>query len=282
MPFKTLALDSRLPPASRVLISGPPNSFKTTSIVETWPRPNHLVSYPGEKGYETIPVGEEGLFPYIWQVEDVSKVNAASVLREVEQATADIISGKYGDVTTFAGEGLHKLYGWHYTAALDDLLAGDSKGVGEEALRGPAYGRAHASFMAYITKVLQSTVPYVVMTLWEGTTKDDPENRSKNAPSHIFPDLPGQLAKRIVGEFGVVLYSQVSLPGLDGRVKGQWQLRPEGKVWGVGVKAAPEIAKNLPGKMIQDFRLLKMLLAGASQAEAVEWYKNLQSQSKGG
>ncbi|MEK6879083.1 MAG: hypothetical protein AABY22_05715, partial [Nanoarchaeota archaeon] len=55
--------------ARRVLIVGAPGSMKTTSLL-TWPKPLHILSYPGEKGWETIPTNLEGVKAYVWDVDD--------------------------------------------------------------------------------------------------------------------------------------------------------------------------------------------------------------------
>ncbi len=237
----------------RVLISGPPNTLKTTATF-TWPAHRQHVSYPGEKGYETIPRTSPDMTPWIWEFEDPSKLSPHSVVSEVEKLTTEILSGMHGECTTYVGDGLHKLYTWYFERRWLDL------GQTEETM-GRAYGGAHRDFSAYLNKVLQSPVPYVVCTVWEGRTRDDPDNRSKQAPSHIFPDLPGEMAKRIVGEFSVVLYSECDTPDPKGVIKARWQIRPAGKVWGVGVKLPPEMAARLPNKLEPpDFRKLEPLL----------------------
>ena len=251
--------------ARRVGISGPPNSFKTTSLL-TWPRPIHIISYPGEKGWETIPVGIEGVHSYVWEIEDPSKVTSASVVAEVEKLTLEILVGKRGPITTFAGDGIHKLYDWYYKRArveLEDVpnMTDDQKDI--RAYGNPQSG-AFKGFLDYLHKVLGSTVPYVAMTMWEDPEKDDPADKSRTAPMHVFPALPGKIAKRIVGEFSVMVYAEVTSPVADlkGDVKGTWQIRPGGKVWGVGVKAPLEIAKALPKNIPQDFPTLERLLRG--------------------
>lgn len=287
MAFKRLTSSDKLPPARRALISGAPNTLKTTAML-SWPKPIHIVSYPGEKGFETIPTGIDGIYPYVWEIDDIASVSPGSVVREVETLTMEILSGKYGEVKTFAGDGIHKLYGWHWSANLAELVNSASQrrdwDGDDEKLRGPAYGITHGgadggTFGKYITKTLSTSTPYIVMSLWEGATKDNPDDTSKRASTHIFPDLPGQAAKRIVGEFGVVVYSTVSLPDPQGKVTGSWQLRPEGKVWGVGAKVPPEIGRTLPVRVPQDFTVLEQLLSGASLEEVK---KNYAERLKGG
>ena len=272
MPFHTLT--DHCPPGSRVMLWGRPNTFKTTAIVETWPRPIHFISLPGEKGYETIPQ-VEGITSHVWAVQDLALVSPASVLREMEEITAQVLGRQHGPVTTLAVEGLHKVYDYAYDAALNDLLAGDKKDQGAEVFRGPAYGIAHKTVMRYLNKVSAANVEYLVVTCWEGDKKDDPKNRQANAPTHKAPQLPGQLADAITGEFGVSVRSTIKRKSPT-ELAGQWQLLPDGQVHGCAVKVPLEIAKGLPRTMPQDFRLLQLLLQGVPQAEAAErWLASL-------
>lgn len=274
MPFIELDKDAWKAQASRTLIVGPPNTFKTSSIA-TWDRPIHWISYPGEKGASSIPAHEEGIKAYVWQEEDYKQFSPVQVVKAVEDLTIEILTGARGECTTFAGDGLHKLYEQYFQQELANLKlvfsnSSDPKFQGmtdaelEEALSGKAYGNAHREFIHYLNKVSVSKVKNVVMTIWDGEEKDDASKRS--GPSHIFPDLPGRMAKRIMGEFSVVLFSEVSLPDPQGKRTGTWQLRPGGKIWGAGVKVPPDIAKRLPEKVPQDWQKLRPLLLGEVQS----------------
>jgi hypothetical protein len=254
--FKKLA-DTPPRYGRRVLISGPPNTLKTTATM-TWPAHRQHVSYPGEKGFETIPRNDPSVTPWVWETED--KLTPHSVVQQIETLTTEILAGKHGECQTFVGDGIHKLYGWYFERAWMDL------GQTEETV-GRAYGAAHKAFSAYLNRVLQNPVPYVVMTVWEGRTKDDPDNKSKQAPTHIFPDLPGEMAKRIVGEFSVVLYAECDPPDPQSRIKARWQVRPAGKVWGVGAKLPPDMAAKLPSRIEPpDFKVLAPYLTPPSDA----------------
>lgn len=245
----------------RLLISGPPNSLKTTATM-TWPAPRHHISYPGEKGSDTLGHNTQEQTVWVWEHADPASISPHAVVREVERLTTEILAGKHGPCETFVGDGLHKLYGWYLARAWVDL------GVdGDDTKGGQAYGRAHKDFSKYLDKVLQSHVPYVCMTVWEGRTKDDPEDRSKRPQTHIFPDLPGEMAKRVVGEFSVVLYAECDPPDPQGRTRARWQVRPAGKVWGVGAKLPPDLAAKLPNKIEPpDFRKLEPFLRPSAPA----------------
>lgn len=259
-----------LPPASRTLISGAPLTLKTTSSL-TWPGGPDSdirgpgvgmihVSLPGEKGWETVPLkqtvpevtSEGGLYQLLWEEEDVTKTSPHAIIREVETGIATAVGKALvawkGHPWTLVLEGLHKMYGWHYHARYADLEGTDAfqKNPDPDKISGRAYGLAHDSYQGWVHKVCSWPIPYILGTIWEGKTKDDPSNLDKRAPTHIFPDLPGEMAKRIVGEFTVVLYSEVSLPDPRGRQRGKWTVKPTGKIWGVGVHLPREIATTIP------------------------------------
>jgi hypothetical protein len=254
MPFVVLNADSWKKGLSRALIVGPPNSRKTTSLL-TWPGPQGIVSYPGEKGYASIPVGRDGLTAYVWEDDVVTKTSPTALVKEIETCTFDLLARKTEPLTTFCGDGLHKLYGAYINEASNGAYA-----AGDD-FEAKLYSRAHESFLHYLNRVMHSKVPYVVFTCWDGKEADNPEAGSKS-PTHIYPDLPGKMAKRIMGEFSVVLYASVSPPIPGQPQKATWQLQPGGKVWGAGVKLPPDIAAKLPKEVAQDWSALEpMLLA---------------------
>ena len=49
--------------------------------------------------------------------------------------------------------------------------------------------------------------------MWEADRKDDPKDRTRNAPTHPGPQLPGQMESAITGEFGVVMMLGGGIPG---------------------------------------------------------------------
>lgn len=270
MAFKTLTTEQRLTPGSRVLLWGRPNTYKTTAIVETAERPIQFISLPGEKGYETIPSVDD-ITSHVWEVSDLTAVSPGSVIKEVEQITAEVISGKHGEYVTVAVEGIHKFYDYCYDDSLNEMLAGDTKNLGPEAFRGPAYGLAHKRVMRYLNKLSASTARNVIVTCWETDRKDDPKSRNRDAPTHKAPALPGQLADAITGEYGASVRSTIKrLP--DGRVEGVWQILPDPSVHGCAVKVPREIALKLPRKMPQHFGMLRNLLAGKTVQEVRELY----------
>ena len=252
MPFTTLeGPTSRI--TARTLLVGAPNAQKSTSML-TWPAPRKIISMPGEKGHEVFRDAADTQ-TFIWQLDDPSQVAAAQVVREIEQLAYEIIAGKHGEVVTLGLDGLHKMFGWYYKKARLDVEGWSSaRNMEEDKKNLIAYNPAYDAFQLFLTRVLHSKVPYIVASVWEGRTKDEPENMKSQ--SHIFPDLPGQMARWIVGEFTCTLYSEVTLPDPKGNIRGQWTTRPLGKIWGVGIKAKPEIAKKLPATLPNNFKAL--------------------------
>lgn len=267
--------------ARRVLKIGPPNSLKTTSLMKcgecetiakcthAWPRPLVILNAPGEKGWETIPAGVPGIKGVRWEANAMEKMSPAAVVKEVESRTWELLATP--GLQTFAVDGLHKLYPFYYkkrrAEIADWTLVKDDPDLNNQKLDLSAYGNenggAYAEFMHYVTRVCTSPVPYVVMTVWEGSEPDSDNPKS----SHVFADLAGKLAKRVTGEFSVCLYSNVTQPDPMGKVKGSWQLRPKGRVWGVGVKVNPDLALKIPGEVPQNFRALETLLAGKASSK---------------
>ena len=274
MPFKALTPEARFLPAGRVILWGRPNTRKTTSIVETWPETDEpgskqFISLPGEKGWESVP-HRSSIVSHVWQVEDLGTLSPDVAVREANEIAIQVAAGKFGKPLTLAVEGLHKLYEYAYDAALADLMAGDPKDNGPEVHRGPAYGVAHKTVLRFLNKLSASGVPYLVVTCWEGDTKDDLKSKDRNAPTHKAPELPGRLADAITGEFGVSV--RAFLKKAPDGVKGLWQIQPDPTAHGCAIKAGLEIAKGLPRIIPQDFRVLHDLVAGVPLAEVRERY----------
>ena len=269
MPFRSLTPESRFLPAGRVLQWGPPNSFKTTAVVEWWPEDldvvgsKQFISLPGEKGYESIP-HRPSIISHVWQVDDISQVSPHAVLREANQIVAQVVVTK---PLTLAVEGIHKYYDFAYAAALEDLISG---GMDEEKASGPAYGKAHKTTLHFINRLSASGVPYLVLTCWEGEEKDDPKDKSRNATKHRAPMLPGKLATWITGEFGVSVRSFIKRT--PQALLGAWQITPDPQAPGCAVKVEKPVAQTLPRTIPQDFRVLRDLIEGVQLSEVRERY----------
>ena len=261
--------ESKLASIYRMLIQGPPNSNKTGSVCQTWPRPLHIQVMPGELGDATIPRGHPDIFPYIWAQDPIEQLTSAAVIAAVEKQTWGILSTP--GIETFCPDGCHKLYDYY----LDDVSGGQlfrGEKLGSETdpyVGANMYNRARKRFMQYVKRVNASPVKHVVWLCWDGREADDPSKGFKGQ-SHIFPNLPGAAAKEFMGEFGLVVHSRIQwgLRPPKGRAPAKWQLLPEGDVWGASVKAPIEVIEKLPALCDQDYAILKKLLEDAWQSVA--------------
>lgn len=248
---------------NRILLVGPPNTGKTASL-ETFVGPEERIAYiqlPGEQGAGTFPAKKFGdrAVVFVDKTDDPTKVDWVREVSGLKQLSIDIITGKYGKIDVVALDGLHK--GW------DIFLAKATGGASAKTLDFDAklYVDAGKEFVVswlhmFFRAVTAGKIKRVVATIWDGREKDDPDDKSKTAASHLFPELPGKLAKGIVGEFGVVLGAGVQ--GVGGGAKFQWQTRPFGKVGGVGIKVPKDIAAKIETFIPQDWALLAPKLEG--------------------
>ncbi len=236
----------------RVLLTGQPNSGKTTSLLtflETTETRMAYLAYPDEHGVVSLPLPHPQIAAFVWEEKDPHKRLAwANTWQDVETVTADILAGRYGKIDVFAGDGLHKL---HFVA-----LCKATKGEAAVTLDFDAilYAEASRLFTGYLHRVLRSEIGLVVFTVWEGWEKENPYAKDKNTTKHIFPALPGKLAKEIMGEFGTVLYA--TRQGVGPGAQYVWQTRPFGSVWGCGIKAPLAVTAPIKTYVPQDWRKL--------------------------
>lgn len=257
MPYEAMTMERWWQLTSRILIAGEPNSRKTTSLL-TWPRPLHVVVSPGEKGAASIRHDpEEGVFVYTFKDDFGSKaIPSVQIVKQVRDQTIAVLSGKCGQVESFAFDGLHKFHDY----VLDAVTGGEYLTGGEFDPK--LYGPAQRETMQFLTSILQCPVPNVVLTVWTAPEKDKPFDKASTS-MHIWPDLPGRAAKRLLGEFTAVLYATFR-PGPKPGTPPEpvWQLQPDSEVWGVGVKCPEDIAKTLPKYIPQSHNHLMQILKG--------------------
>jgi hypothetical protein len=77
------------------------------------------------------------------------------------------------------------------------------------------------------------------------------------------------MAKRIMGEFPIVLYAELEQPPLAALVdkavtKAWWRLMPTRDTRAAGVKLPPAVAMRLPSQVPQDWSKLEPLILGGS------------------
>jgi len=255
-----------IPMPRALLIAGPPNSRKTTSLL-TWTkaaRPGrvHIVSCPRERGFETIPTNDPNIVPHILTVPytlstDPAKANPLSwrpIVESVEIRCAEILAGKHGPAGTIAIDGLQK-----YAEA---CLAWMSSGrcFTDEAFNGmQVYPKAQGYVVEFMLKLMSASVDYVDFTTWADYEKDresDPDPKTMNEPKpprHQWPDLMGKLAKRVVGMASTVF-------AVCNNNVYQWQTKAAGDILGCGLKGTPDIIAKVPLFVPQDWPTLEKLL----------------------
>jgi hypothetical protein len=261
MPVREMSTAIRRRVANRVLVFGPPNSLKTTAIIKTAHYPLHIISFPGEMGWTTIPEGVKGLKAWVWEEAPSDPVSADSMRKEVEDTVYRSISGQNGPCRTLALEGFHKLYDVYLNVA----TAG-SFGRGED-FEAQRYGRAHQMAASFLRKVLSSPVEYLIVTAWNAREADKPGEKE----AHEWPDLPGKMAKLITGMFSLVIFSRTkTVMGKPGLLQGEWLLKPDMEVWGASMKVDPRMALKLPPKVEQDYKKLYSLIGAVEQEVGAE------------
>ena len=276
-----VSLDGILRETRRILVNGPPNSRKTGSL-RTLEGKVFILSAPFEGGVSSIPwVNFQGV-PIIAKVPtpiDVGKPqNWQAIINDVWDITVKAIAGEFGPINVFVLDGLHKLYQAMLATQCDGAnLTGaefvDSKG---NDLMGRSYGRTHTQFFRYVWTVINSNVDKVVFTCWDGADKDNALDTDKKAPRHNYPDLPGQAAKKIMGEIPVVFSAGWDVPTAAGRFF--WRTRPLGYDYGAGIKLPVDIMKDLklPGEIPQDFAAWDKLIV----EQVTEKYNQLTKEVK--
>jgi hypothetical protein len=245
----------------RILLVGPPNTGKTASL-ETFVGPEERIAYvqwPGEQGSGSFPAKKFGdrAVVFVDQSESTATIDYVKELTGVKQVVFDLVAGvKYGKIDVLALDGLHKGY--------EMFLAAATGGISAKSLDFDAklYEDARKSFLTFLHIIFRAVaagkLKRVVATCWDGREKDDPDDKSKTATTHLFPDLPGKLAKGVVGEFGVVLGTRVQ--GTGNGAKYTWLTRPYGKVGGVGIKAPISVMTAIPLEIPQDWQALSKLI----------------------
>ena len=258
MPFKL----QTAPDYKCIWLEGPPNTGKTTSL-RTLDKPMGVLSAPGEKGHSSIPYGD-GVMAKVWEEDptpskDRNTLYYMKMWREVEAATVEIIQSKPNAIVI---DGVHKLYQVGLAIATDGESeklqtafkeVTTSTGTRLEGEFDPrCYGKAHRLIWEYVNMVASCGVPWRIFTSWSEMEKDDPSDNSKNAPSHILPDLPGKAARRVLGEVSITLHSVISPKN-----EYMWQTKPGGKVYGAGIKGNAEMVAKVPVFIPQDFKVLE-------------------------
>lgn len=245
---------------SRVLISGSPNAGKTTSF-RTWPGPLTVIGAPMEKGLASIPrktLDGKDVKALTYTMPD------ASAKPDWRQVAADFRGAVFTEAKVegtrgIAVDGLHHLH----RVFLNEVTFGAASDGGDFDTK--LFGNAHAKFFTFLDQLQKLGVDYVVATVWDGLEKDNPDDVSAKAPRHVFPDLPGGAAKRIMGEWSCSFYATKEGANYI------WVTKPRGAVWGASTKLPIDIAAKIPETVPQDWAKFEANVMRV--AEGGEWVK---------
>mgnify|MGYP001579444729 CR=1 FL=1 len=265
MPIRLLDRELLLRKIRTPLFFGPPNSRKTSGLL-TFPFEEDgsgdlvIFSFPGEEGYNTIPVGYPGVRAFIWEEPPGDAQSAMSMMDEVNATLTRLIAGQLGNVKILAGDGFHNMYQVYMNVTTNGAF-GRGEDLGERG--GLAYGRAHQMANTFLRRFYAAPVPYKVLTAWDAREADrvDPLTGRGDKSGHNWPMLPGQMAKWIVGKAGLTIFTKIEYPRTPmDKVTAYWQLKPDNEVWGAAVKTDPRFIEQIPDKVPQDWKLLEPLL----------------------
>jgi hypothetical protein len=212
-----------------------------------------VVSSPGEKGTDIIPLADNRKV-LLWEPVDWSKPQDWKGMREeIKVETAKVLTGSYGQFTTVAFDGIHKIYDVFREAAAEDTKTHDGKTDGRKY-----FPQAQRDFLAWFSMIWNcKTVPYILFTVWAAIEKDDPlaveDPKGPPVAKSIWPNFMGQVQRSMVGEVNCI-YSFV-----EGG-KAIWQLKQDARIKGIGLKLPPAEAEKLPYKIPADWQVLKKLL----------------------
>jgi hypothetical protein len=252
----------------RLLINGGPNMRKTTVALSA-PKPLGIISLPGEKGFDSIPHDDPEIIPYVWQLGENEKLDSTRVVKQVFDLSTDLIAGKHGEITTFVGDGLHKFFEY----IMDDVT--DGAWFAGAEFEPKLYALAYRRFEEYLSKVMHSIIPVVIFTIWDGDAADRKKRQGEKAsdvPTSIMPDLPGQAARKIMGEFSMVVHQSLRQPKPGEKPVAYWQTSPSTEIKGCGIKGPIHITSKIPQFIPADYaafdKLWRDLELGVNQQAA--------------
>lgn len=249
MPVKSKTAED-IKSRTRLMIVGPPNAAKTTCAL-TFDHPLLVESMPGEKGTDILPPAENRVIRLWEPIKPDDPIDWRVVVKEMEQEQLDVLSGKCGKFTTVFLDGIHKGFEVFLNAAKEQ-----SKGQSGEENGLIYWNMAATNFSKYFNRWWYSSIPFFVATVWSEIEKTDPlaQDSLKNPASRsVWPAFAGKTQRNILGEVNTI-YADVDAG------KATWQLKPDERIKGIGIKLPLEEAQKLPYKIAADWQVLKKLL----------------------
>lgn len=264
----------------RALIIGETGSGKTAAF-RTFPGPKFVMIFPGEKGQDTLLKGDGTPIDADMTVRVCENADASgkqmetstAVIEQVRKETIAALRGDYGPITTFCGDGLHKLNGY----VLDALSGGQffagsevktASNQNPDVLDPRVFGQAERWLFDYLSLVNQARkLPYAVFTSWDADKAVRKASKAlgekwQDMPTAKMPALFAGASRNVIGEFGCVLHASVGkVEGVEGNVH-RWQTKADSKVIGCQIKAPAEVVEKVPKFVRADWRELAKYLEG--------------------
>ena len=237
----------------RVLINGGPHKGKTTSML-TFPGPRHIIIVPGELGHSSI-VEDEDTKKYYWEINTaMTRDKAKHLIMQLRNTILEIL--KLPKVVTIGLDGLHVLYqlilvsyGW----------PDDAVNFGENAY-GKGHNYARNDFVNIVRSISLSKADHFVASVYDGNEAISADGRK----TAIFPDLPGAMAKQVMGLFPAVFHAETVGEGAEKLYK--WRLQALGEVQGAGLHLPKAVRDSFPQVCNADWKEIEGFMNKAAEA----------------
>jgi hypothetical protein len=219
-----------------------------------------ILECPGEVGHRTLLPDNEFMQSYYYQTspdEDTKDVKWSRSAIQEFNATYTAVTNSNIDILVLDGaHGLHKhmmndITNGDFLNGLDLNLSTTSSSGTDRYRAAGFYNRCHNRFGQFIHMVYSCSIPLVIVTTWEKWEegKTDNERTSVETPRYLWPDIPGEMARRVVGYFDARVSSRLDTrcyrgergtivceDDKQGNLHHLWQFYPKNEVQGVGIK----------------------------------------------
>lgn len=249
------------PTKQRILISGKPNTGKSTSLSSFDPQVAIVVA-PGEQGTGSFHE-HEGVHHFQMQQDSGPALDTAEVMLSFQGLLYQLIDSQ--EYQTIAIDGIHKVH-----ECFINIASNGAKFTGV-AFDNRIYGLAHDMFKAFVGELFYASTPMIVYTCWcEMEFVDQDLSVGQKQERRVMPALGGKMAMDIMGLLNTG--SVHAMKGYDceqpgcklvGRNKKEhylWQLEPDGINGDCGIKL-PRHTLQLPKTIHQDWQVLKQIIS---------------------
>jgi hypothetical protein len=239
----------------RVLINGGPHKGKTTSML-TFPAPRDIIIVPGELGHSSI-VEDGDTSKYWWEINtQITRDKAKHLISQLKSTILEILKKPDIENGTIGLDGIHVLVQLIYKSY---GFPDDEAMFGKESY-GKGHGYVRNDFMDIIRSVSLSKVGHFVASSYDGNEAISPDGKK----TAIFPDLPGQLAKGVMGLFPAVFHAETEGEGQDKRY--YWRLQALGEIQGAGIHLPKSVRDAFPQRCKADWKEIEGFMDKAAVA----------------